>query len=195
MLHACVTVPLAIYVTYQASFIDLFSYQSPALTLLLSISSGYFIWDLYVCYKRPEIVGTAMIFHAIMGITANLYVALPHGRPAFQPVVSMMLLTEISTIPLNLKGFIQVYNPQSKYYDSVLLVFAISFLLVRCIIGVPFLLYSLYALSYRINDFPIDKSIVYIIEAILAIVLNSYWGLFLGKKMYIKLSKPKQHST
>jgi len=195
MLHACLVLPLAIYVTYKSACVDIFSYQSQALTLLLSISSGYFIWDLYVCYIRPDIVGTAMIFHAIMGISANLYVTLPHGRPAFQPIVSILLLTEVSTIPLNIKGFLQAVNTKSKYYDATLFAFAVSFLLIRVVIGVPFLLYSLYALSLRINEFPIDKTIVYVVEAILAMCLNSYWGLFLAKKLFVKFSSGKPSSS
>ncbi|KAM9960126.1 hypothetical protein ACTFIW_009251 [Dictyostelium discoideum] len=191
MIHAFLVLPFCIISAIESfKYGDIFYFQNDSLLMVLSLSSGYFIWDLIICYKDPKLVGTPMIIHAIMGLSSNIYVALPHGRPCFVPIVAILLITEISTIPLNMKGFIQVVNSKSKYYNWSLGAFVITFLLSRCIIGLPFDIYLVYGCIQRWDVFPKDKSLVFITECGIQFFLNSYWSFLLIKKLYQTYLKP-----
>ncbi|EGC29086.1 hypothetical protein DICPUDRAFT_159376 [Dictyostelium purpureum] len=187
MVHALLVLPFCFLTLFEVlEHGDIFYYESSVCYLVISISSGYFLWDLYVCYRYPKINGIAMILHAIMGFTSNIYVMLPQGRPAFIPIVSLILLSELSTIPLNLKGFIQDVNPKSKYYNALLLAFVGTFLFVRCVLGIPFNVYLAYGSIQRLSIFPLDKSLVFLTEDLISFSLNSYWGFLMIRKLIQK---------
>ncbi|GAM18544.1 hypothetical protein SAMD00019534_017190 [Acytostelium subglobosum LB1] len=187
MVHALIATPVCAYIFYDSIGKDPIYYYTDLMYRQFVVTGGYFFWDLKVSLTRPDIVGTAMVFHAILGVVAMQYVNLKHGGHVYACFTAKALLYEASTIPLNIKGFIQAVNPKSKYYEGSLLAFAISFIFVRCIWGIPLTLALLYHVSSHIHLYPVDKSFILVGEGVATMALNTWWGSMLLKKTLIRM--------
>ncbi|EFA82024.1 TRAM [Heterostelium album PN500] len=192
MLHAIIVLPLTFKIIYDYHGQDLIYYYNDLIYYTLLISGGYFIWDMKVSFTRPDIVGIPMCIHALVGFFGTQYVNTLHAPNVFAAFTASLLFYEISTIPLNLKGFIQVVNPKSPYYERCLLVFAVSFLFSRCVWGVYVTLEFLYNLYFHYTELPVDKIVVLVGSAILSMCLNLNWGYLLIRKMKQKVTTSKR---
>ena len=74
----------------------------PEVARILSVSVGYFIWDVQICIKYYSIYGTAFAIHGIMALVALVI----SFRPYMMNLVSYYMLVEISTIFLHSNWFI-----------------------------------------------------------------------------------------
>eukprot|EP01132_Coremiostelium_polycephalum_P000451 gene451-571_t len=113
--------------------------------------------------------------------------------PAFKFITFKLFLLEASTIPLNMKGFIQFINPKSKYYEWSLVSFAVSFLLIRNVWAYIVTFDVLYQTAQRFSELPMDKSIIFIVEAFISMTLNLHWGVLLLKKLILKFKGVNVH--
>ncbi|GAM21117.1 hypothetical protein SAMD00019534_042920 [Acytostelium subglobosum LB1] len=176
LVHALIAVPISMKINYDSVGQDPVYYYSDLIYYQFIISGGYFLWDLKVGLSAPDLVGRVMVFHACCGVLATQYVNLLHGGPLYACFTAKLFLYELSTIPLNIKGFLQVVNPKSKFYEWTLLSFAVSFILVRCIWGVYTTLNMLIYIYPTLDSYPMDKNMVLIGETMATSLMNLYWG-------------------
>lgn len=74
----------------------------PEVARILSVSVGYFIWDVQICLKYYSIYGAAFALHGIMALVALII----SFRPYMMNLVSYYMLVEISTIFLHTNWFL-----------------------------------------------------------------------------------------
>ncbi|KYR02508.1 hypothetical protein DLAC_01354 [Tieghemostelium lacteum] len=194
MVHALIVAPLSLKVYWDTKYIpysEIGAYQSNmSLThIILAIGGAYFIWDFYICILKFKHSGIANLLHAILGLSSIINVVVPNDRPMFQTFVALMFVTEISTIPLNLKFFQYHIDSVSKRNEQYSLIFAILFIVFRNIIIVPLVIVA--AINLMLNPIEFYKTILLLFHAILIIGLNSYWGWLIVKKLYKHLIKTK----
>jgi len=129
---------------------------------LLKVAFGYFWWDLVICLMFVDIFGWTMVFHAIVSLFGS-YVSFTYPQHAF-----VFLTFEFSTIWLNLIRL----KILRKYEWIFVLLFSISFILIRTCIG------TYYTLMYIIPTTPLYVSL-------LACTLNSlnyFWTYRIVRK-------------
>ncbi|KYQ99877.1 hypothetical protein DLAC_03831 [Tieghemostelium lacteum] len=193
LVHSALVSPVALYIYFSTFNSDpLFTFNM-TMNVLVGVTSGYFIWDFWTCViMKPKITGVAMIFHAILGLTATIYVVLPHARPLYIRFTCLNIISEISTIFLNLKSFEFHNDAKSKRHELYSLCFALSFILVRCVWMIPLILNCCYQSYLVLDSIPFDKVMVLYIESTICITLNLYWCRLLSKKLFEKFFGSKK---
>lgn len=73
--------------------LNIIYFQDDFITMISSVTAGYFLWDLYVCVKWFELFQLEFLVHAI----CSLFVFISAIHPNYQNYVSKFLLFELSS--------------------------------------------------------------------------------------------------
>ena len=177
---------LATYIFHMSIPADLHNGLIPTIyqlaLLYMSLSVGYFIWDLTLCIRDFKRMGIAFTIHALFGVFSlgiPLLVS-PHG-PQGVPHVERLVyygccvfLFEYSTPFLNIRTFL--YNKglgSSTIYAINNAVFALMFMLSRIVYGIPLCL-SMALWTYH-QHFPIYIRYIMISAPLASMTLNTLW--------------------
>ncbi|CAK7905706.1 hypothetical protein CAAN1_14S04016 [[Candida] anglica] len=156
-----------------------------------AITSGYFVWDTYVCLRYFHLFGWGFLFHGV----AALYVFASTLVPFCLPWIPAFLLFELSTPFVNMNWFASrlpsgVFSAKFVAINGILLM--VTFFSVRIIWG----LYAVYLIAfdmYAVKDlvhpfFPLSiLGLNFFLN-----ILNIYWFykmVLLAKKMASKSKK------
>jgi hypothetical protein len=177
--------------SFPASFNPLNHNTSVAL-FYLSISTGYFLFDLALSLRYFNIFGVGFLIHALlctMGyVFAVLYNFMPWSAAGF-------LLFELSTPFVNLRGFLLSAGMKDhQLYTLNAIATLLSFITARIIFGIPFIAYNIHALYMDPNNVTplVCKYFFYMCGPSMA-TLNSYWAQLMIHKA-IEMSKGKAGS-
>ncbi|KAJ2524925.1 hypothetical protein GGI11_000457 [Coemansia sp. RSA 2049] len=98
------------------------------LEIYLSITQGYYIWDMVLCIKNYKDYGPMYLVHAALGVYALLI--LTSGHLQFYSLV--YILPETSSVFLNIRHLLKLAGKSNTaLYKANFLIFTITFIGVR----------------------------------------------------------------
>lgn len=144
----------------------------PEIARILSVSVGYFIWDVQICLKYYSIYGAAFALHGVMALVALII----SFKPYMMNLVGYYLLVEISTIFLHLNWFIIKLGYKNslafKISHGLLLT---SYLCIRIIIA-PFFVYETIIQTIDPNNHTaLWAKTIYCGNVVVLALLSQFW--------------------
>jgi len=194
-LHNLVQIPIGIYILLNKDFRNDRVHHTSDLSYFMTIvSSGYFLYDMFICIKRFHLEGPAYTIHAVMCFTSYIYggcTGLIHYHGA------AFLMWETSTPFVHLRWIMyKLKLDHTKVYAINGACMVISFFLARIVWGY----YSCYILVSDIvleqlkpvKSFPIVATVIYCFATVVMSALNTVWFYKMAKKATDVLFKGKK---
>ncbi|PVU91570.1 hypothetical protein BB560_006115 [Smittium megazygosporum] len=156
--------------------------------IVCGFSTGYFLWDAIICIANVSSGGIADVFHGVCCFItfSSIY------NPALQYYLPRVLLYELSTLFMNVY---KVFN-STTYFPETLktinsMLFAITFFVVRIVLGALFSLNVYYDLIVNRHRIPLWIIIFYFTNNIILNILNVFWFRKILHVARKQLLKPK----
>eukprot|EP01121_Diplochlamys_sp_Union-15-3_P010312 TRINITY_DN2889_c0_g2_i1.p1 TRINITY_DN2889_c0_g2~~TRINITY_DN2889_c0_g2_i1.p1 ORF type:complete len:268 (-),score=24.54 TRINITY_DN2889_c0_g2_i1:51-854(-) len=185
MVHAAIVLVLWFYCFFLApvQYEDVIWDTTPTGRIMVLISFGYFVWDIMSIIKNFKVFGPPFLIHALYCLAVNFAAVMR----VFEFYMAAFLILEGSTPFLNvymIMGHIEATHktqPRSESFkrlkDKIGIVFGITFIIVRIIIG-NYLYFHVWRLSFqRWNEIPALVWWFYRSITIFSELLNAKWLL------------------
>lgn len=147
---------------------------TPFGAMTCAVTTGYFIWDLYVCLRYYSIFGPGFLFHAIAAMFAFACGFIPYC----QPWAGAFLTFELSTPFVNLNWFAS-HLPAGTFSEKFIVINGLSLIIVFFFVRI---VWGLYAISQMAVDMlssldQVNKLVPLVILSTNSLlnVLNVYW--------------------
>ncbi|KAJ1665292.1 hypothetical protein IW140_000646 [Coemansia sp. RSA 1813] len=119
---------IAAYLSNQAMNSDKMRGRDSDFEIYLSITQGYYIWDMLLCIRNYKSYGPMYLVHAALGVYALLI--LTSGHLQFYALV--YILPEVSSVFLNIRHLLKLAGQSdTTLYRANFLIFVLSFIGVR----------------------------------------------------------------
>lgn len=164
----------------------------PEVARILSVSVGYFIWDVQICFKYYSIYGAAFALHGVMALIALII----SFQPYMMNLVSYFMLVEISTIFLHINWFLIKLGYKDtvifKFSNSLLL---LSYLVIRVVVA-PFFVYETIRQTLDpLNNTALWAKAIYCGNVVFLALLSQFWFWKMSYNTFLKDSRIKKSKT
>lgn len=161
----------------------------PEVARILSVSVGYFIWDVQICFKYYSIYGAAFALHGVMALVALII----SFKPYMMNMVSYYMLVEISTIFLHINWFlIKLGLKGSIYFKISHGLLLTTYFIVRIVIA-PYFVYETIRQTIDPNNHTaVWAKTVYCANVVILACLSQFW---FWKMSYTTFISPKTDSN
>ena len=151
---------------------------------IFSISYGFFLYDIIIGILTNKKI---FIIHGGAGAIGLSFMMCPFA----QYMGSAFILFELSSIPYNIR-MIMIYtnNGYGKLFNFIEALFAITFIFVRIMIGVPFILSNtpvMLDIVYNGDLYSKFYSIVILSTGYTIMGLNCYWSRNIMKRIILTI--------
>ena len=164
----------------------------PEVARILSVSVGYFIWDVQICIKYYSMYGAAFALHGIMALVALVI----SFQPYMMNLVSYYMLVEISTIFLHVNWFLIKLGYRDtiffKISHSLLL---LSYLVVRVVIAPIFVYETIKSAIDPENQTATWAKAIFCSNVVLLALLSQFWFWKMCYATFFTDSKAKKTKT
>ena len=144
----------------------------PEVARILSVSAGYFIWDVQICFKYYSIYGTAFALHGVMALIALVI----SFRPYMMNLMSYYMLVEISTIFLHSNWFlIKLGYKNTIYFKISHGLLLTSYFIIRVLIAPYFVYETIRQTLDPNNTTAIWAKTIYCSNVVLLALLSQFW--------------------
>ncbi|KAJ2660704.1 hypothetical protein IWW48_002801 [Coemansia sp. RSA 1200] len=131
---------------------DKMSGRNGDLEIYLSITQGYYIWDMVLCIKNYKDYGPMYLVHAALGVYALLILTSGH----LQYYSLVYLLPETSSVFLNIRHLLKLAGKSNTaLYKANFLIFTVTF------IGVRFGFEAYHSLLLAVKTYNGDTGLAY----------------------------------
>lgn len=139
---------------------------------ILTVSLGFFTWDLVICIIYRKLYGNAMLLHALVCLGA---LSKSLRSKSLMHYSTLVLLYEASTIPLDLYWFGKRRGLPKALLTTLKGITAVLFLVFRLVIGGKIVLQICSDLARHWGSIPWDLLVATLVTATLSTTLNWMW--------------------
>lgn len=192
MLHCCLITPISfLMLAFEKSLSGTVKSRlygsTPLASAIYCFTASYFLLDLLLCICHHKIYGWQYIIHGFCSVLLYSAAVLV---PYLQYYGFCFLLFEASTPFLNLTWYLKRfgYSDTSKQQVVTRALFAITFLIVRCMLG-PYFSYFVWQDLLTTRHMPAFVRALYLAANITMNGLNFIWGRLILKKLLDAVGK------
>ncbi|TEB14759.1 transferase [Perkinsus sp. BL_2016] len=144
----------------------------PEVARILSVSAGYFIWDVQICFKYYSIYGAAFALHGVMALIALVI----SFRPYMMNLMSYYMLVEISTIFLHSNWFlIKLGYKNTIYFKISHGLLLTSYFIIRILVAPYFVYETIVQTLDPNNTTAIWAKTIYCSNVVFLALLSQFW--------------------
>lgn len=148
--------------------------STPFGSMVISVTAGYFVWDLLVCLKYFDLFGIGFLLHAI----AAMYAFCCGFVPYCQPWAAAFLSFELSTPFVNMNWFAS-RMPEGTFSDKFVVINGLLLIVVFFVVRIVWGLYAVVQLA-KDMAWSLDQVSIFTPATILAMnfalnTLNIFW--------------------
>ncbi|KAI5967457.1 hypothetical protein KGF57_000400 [Candida theae] len=159
--------------------------------MVISVTAGYFVWDLLVCLTHFDLFGIGFSFHAI----AAMYAFCCGFVPYCQPWAAAFLSFELSTPFVNMNWFAS-RMPAGTFSDKFVMINGLLLIVVFFFVRIVWGIYAVVQLTHDMRA-SLDQVSIFTPAAILAMnfALNSLNVFWFYKMVRIAIKKIRGQSS
>lgn len=148
--------------------------STPFGSMVISVTAGYFVWDLLMCLKYFDLFGIGFLLHAI----AAMYAFCCGFVPYCQPWAAAFLSFELSTPFVNMNWFAS-RMPEGTFSDKFVVINGLLLIVVFFVVRIVWGLYAVVQLAKDMT-WSLDQVSIFAPATILAMnfalnTLNIFW--------------------
>lgn len=174
-----------IFKIQQDDFRSGFHDYYPEIARILSVSVGYFLWDVQICLKYYSMYGAAFALHGIMALVALII----SFKPYMMNLISYYMLVEISTIFLHTNWFlIKLGYKQTIYFKISHGCLLTAYFIIRIVLAPYFVYETIRQTIDPANNTAIWAKTIYCGNVVMLALLSQFW---FWKMSYTTFIAPK----
>ncbi|RKP40110.1 TLC domain-containing protein [Dimargaris cristalligena] len=152
-----------------------------------AISTGYFLWDIYVCLRYIRQTGIGFFLHGFIAC----FVSLISFRPFINMYGPMFIMVELSTPFLNIHWFMDKLKMTGSMAQLINGVFLLGTYFLARLLYAPYLAYCVFSTFYQYwGEFPAYLGYIYVVQIMTLVILNFVWFNKMVKTLRSRFESP-----